>query len=165
MRSWLRTKPLDISNPRSNLPELPTFDASRVETVGKMPGYPLEDAGVGPLRSRRMTVFPLLARGMSQVVPGLRAAVDAWRHPRSTVRRWRQARKWPRPTDFDRMSPAEFDAYIKRIGFDARITAALAEPIADGVSVSRDDGLATGRTSSESEREGVAALRTGSHSG
>lgn len=38
---------------------------------------------------------------------------------------------WPRPEDFDRMSRQEFEAYTKRIGFDDRIKAALAEPIRD----------------------------------
>lgn len=61
-------------------------------------------------------------------------------------------RRWPRPTDFDRMSPAEFDAYTKRIGLDARISEALAEPIPDGVPAARDEGLGTSRTKARQER-------------
>ncbi len=34
---------------------------------------------------------------------------------------------WPRPQDFDRMPPHVFEAYMKAVGLDAAITAALAE--------------------------------------
>lgn len=78
------------------------------------------------------------------VRPRLRVIFDAWRHPRSTVRRWREARRWPRPEDFDRMSGQDFDAYVQRIGFDARITAALVDPDTDGVPADRDQGVSTG---------------------
>lgn len=50
-----------------------------------------------------------------------------WRNPAASVRRWRWSRRYPRPTDFDRMSEREFDAYVGDIGLDARITEALAE--------------------------------------
>jgi hypothetical protein len=69
--------------------------------------------------------------------------VGFWRHPFATVRRWRASRRWPRPEDFDRMSSQEFDAYVEKIGFDARIKAALAEPKADGVPADRERGLPT----------------------
>jgi hypothetical protein len=77
------------------------------------------------------------------VPPRLRIAFEFWFHPRSTVRRWRASRRWPRPKDFDRMSPQAFDAYVERIGFDARIKAALAEPEASDVPADRDEGVPT----------------------
>ena len=160
-----RAKPLDTSNIRSTLHNLPTFASEQAESVGKVPSYPLEAAGGRPLRSGRMAILPFLARGASQVGVSLRTVVDAWLHPRSTVQRWREARRWPRPDDFERMGSAKFDAYIEKIGFDARITTALAEPIVDGVPISRDGGVEPGGRAPEPEREGVAAIRPGSHSG
>ena len=51
------------------------------------------------------------------------------RDARGSLRRWRIARRgWPTPVDVDRMSEQEFDAYLRRIGFDARIEAALRGP-------------------------------------
>jgi hypothetical protein len=62
---------------------------------------------------------------------GLRSALAEvprfWRNPAAAVRRWRWAHRYPRPTDFDKMAAGEFDAYVRDTGFDARITAALAE--------------------------------------
>lgn len=62
---------------------------------------------------------------------GMRSAVAEiprfWRNPAASVRRWRWSRRYPRPTDFDRMTAEEFDAYVRDIGFDARVTEALAE--------------------------------------
>ncbi len=34
---------------------------------------------------------------------------------------------WPRPHDFDRMERRDFDAFTEAIGFDAAISASLAE--------------------------------------
>jgi hypothetical protein len=50
-----------------------------------------------------------------------------WRNPIATIRRWRWGHRYPRPSDFDKMSAGEFDAYLHDIGFDARIAAAVAE--------------------------------------
>ena len=84
------------------------------------------------------------ARRVSPLLRRLRPVFEAWRHPRSAVRRWRDARRWPRPQDFERMTGEEFDAYVKRIGFDARIKAALAEPDADDVPLYRDEAVSAG---------------------
>lgn len=117
--------------------------------VDKVRGYPhtrlpsngkvAPDGASSMLIRRASVVGSLVAAAAARV----RGVADALRHPRSTVRRWRQARRWPRPEDFDRMSPEEFDAYVKRIGFDARIRAALAEPEADDVPADRNRGVPT----------------------
>ena len=65
--------------------------------------------------------------------------LDFWRHPVATVRRWRWEHRFPRPTDFDNMTPVEFETYIRDIGFDAQIAAALAESDAI-VEQTRSDG-------------------------
>ena len=43
---------------------------------------------------------------------------------------WRQARlrrRWPRPEHFARMTPEQFESYVRSIGFDIEIREALAE--------------------------------------
>ena len=50
-----------------------------------------------------------------------------WKDPVATTKRWRWTRRYPRPRDFDRMAPDDFDAYLHTIGFDVRIAAAVAE--------------------------------------
>ena len=106
----------------------------------------------------------MLIRLPAPVTGLLRAMVanfTAASHPRSTLQRWRQMRRWPHPGDFDRMSPAEFDGYVERIGFDARIKVALAEPITDSVPVHRNAGLAAVEGESQLERARVAPVRAG----
>ena len=50
-----------------------------------------------------------------------------WRHPRKALRRWTMARRgWPKVADVDEMSRQEFEAYVRHIGFDDRIKAAIA---------------------------------------
>lgn len=53
------------------------------------------------------------------------------------------------------MSPQDFDAYIQRIGLDAQIKVALAEPVEDAVPVHRNGDVGTQRREPEQEREGV----------
>ena len=55
------------------------------------------------------------------------AIATFWKDPVAATKRWHWARRHPRPRDFDRMAPGDFDAYLHTIGFDARIAAALAE--------------------------------------
>lgn len=50
-----------------------------------------------------------------------------WRHPLAAVRRWRWSHRYPRPADLDRMDDEAFEVYLHDIGFDTRITAAIAE--------------------------------------
>jgi hypothetical protein len=50
----------------------------------------------------------------------------------------------PTPQDFDRMSAGEFDAYVRDIGFDARIKAALAESDPSGVQAGADNRVRLG---------------------
>jgi hypothetical protein len=76
---------------------------------------------------------------------GIRALRAFWSNPGRTVRGWRESRRWPRPEDFDQMSPQAFDAYVERIGFDARIKAALAEPVADASSPDRERVVSEGQ--------------------
>jgi len=50
------------------------------------------------------------------------------RHLPTRARRWFKYRgRWPMPEDFDRMTPEQFDRYIRSIGFDERAAAAKAE--------------------------------------
>lgn len=57
------------------------------------------------------------------VVRGRRALRD----PGDALRRLRmRVRGYPTPDDFDRMGRAEMDAYMRRIGVDERIAAAIA---------------------------------------
>ena len=63
---------------------------------------------------------------ISAIIHGLRP-VDFWRHPIATVRRWKWAHRSPTPADFDQMASSEFEAYIRDIGFDAHVSAAMAE--------------------------------------
>lgn len=116
-----------------------------------MVGYPrqldgtLRRDGHSPVLIRRASPFARMLSGfLSAAVLRVRAVADAWRHPRSTVAGWRKARRWPRPEDLDHMSPEAFDAYVEKIGFDARIKAALAEPVADGIQADRERGVSTG---------------------
>jgi hypothetical protein len=67
--------------------------------------------------------------------------IGFWRHPRATVRRWRMTRRWPTPSDFDRMSPREFEDYVQAIGLDARIRAALTEPEPGATQAEIDAGI------------------------
>ena len=51
----------------------------------------------------------------------------SWRHPRRRVRRWAMTRRgWPKPADVDDMSRAEFEAYVRHIGFEDRLNTAAA---------------------------------------
>lgn len=83
------------------------------------------------LGSEHLSVQPAATGHSIPRSRGLRSALAEvprfWRNPAAAVRRWRWAHRYPRPTDFDRMAAGEFDAYVRDIGFDARITAALAE--------------------------------------
>ena len=112
-----------------------------------MVGYPrrldatLPPDGHSPVLIGRASPF---GRLLSAAAQRLRAIADAWRHPFNTVAGWKKARRWPRPEDLDQMGPEAFDAYVEKIGFDARIKAALAEPVADGVPADREQGVSTG---------------------
>ena len=60
---------------------------------------------------------------------GIRASdlLGLWRHPKRTMRPWAMVRRgWPKPADVEEMSPQEFDAYLRHIGFEDRIAAAVA---------------------------------------
>ena len=50
----------------------------------------------------------------------------------------------PAPGDFERMTSAEFEAYVRDIGFDAQIKAALAEPDGEPVPTRPHEGLPVG---------------------
>jgi hypothetical protein len=71
--------------------------------------------------------------------------LDFWRHPVVTVRRWRFERRAPRPEDFDRMNVQDFETYVRDIGFDARIKAALAEADASAVQPDADERVPAGQ--------------------
>lgn len=56
----------------------------------------------------------------------LKVPFELWRHPIAAARRLAARRTWPSPADFDRMSRADTEAYLRRIGLDAKIAAARA---------------------------------------
>lgn len=87
-----------------------------------MGGFRIDDAQ--PMLGGRLSLPTL--RSLASW-PQLRVAVEFWRSPRRTVRKWRLMRRPPTPSEFDRMSRAEFATYVEEIGFDAEINAALAE--------------------------------------
>ena len=50
-----------------------------------------------------------------------------WRLSSDLVRQARLRRRWPRPEHFARMTPEQFESYIRSIGFDVEAREALAE--------------------------------------
>jgi len=42
-------------------------------------------------------------------------------------RRFKLRGRWPMPEDFDRMTPDQFDRFVRSIGLDEQIEAAMAE--------------------------------------
>lgn len=56
----------------------------------------------------------------------MRVPFEFWRHPQAVTRRWLTRRRWPTPSKFDQMDPAAIDAYLRSVGLDTRIQAALA---------------------------------------
>lgn len=52
---------------------------------------------------------------------------EFWRNPRRTLRRYAMVRRgWPKIADVEEMSQGEFDDYVRYIGFESRIQAAVA---------------------------------------
>ena len=50
------------------------------------------------------------------------------RHMPARARRWFKYRgRWPMPEDFDRLSPEQFDRYVRSIGLDEQAAVAMAE--------------------------------------
>jgi len=50
-----------------------------------------------------------------------------WRLSSDLVRQVRLRRRWPRPEHFARMTPEQFESYVRSIGFDLEAREALAE--------------------------------------
>jgi hypothetical protein len=75
---------------------------------------------------------------------GVADLVGFWRHPRRVTRKWRFSRRWPRPNELERLSPLQFEEFLRDIGFDRRITAALTDAPNDGVSTAADRRVRVG---------------------
>jgi len=50
-----------------------------------------------------------------------------WWRDSDLVRQAQLRRRWPRPEHFARMTPGEFESYVRSIGFDIDVREALAE--------------------------------------
>ena len=50
-----------------------------------------------------------------------------WRLSSDLVREARLRRRWPRPEHFARMTPEQFESYVRSIGFDVEVRKAVAE--------------------------------------
>jgi hypothetical protein len=62
---------------------------------------------------------------VEKVAGRLAGLIAFWRHPRRVTRKWRFARRTPRPSDLERLSRSEFEDFLSDTAFDRRITSAL----------------------------------------
>ena len=59
-----------------------------------------------------------VSRFLSASLP-MRFLADFWRNPNAAVRRYSKRRTWPTSEDIERMTPVEFESYMRSIGMVA----------------------------------------------